>query len=204
MLKLNNISFGYTKELIINNFSLEIKKGERVAIQGRSGSGKSTILRIIAGLEKPRKGTIYLDDEIINDTPTFKRNIGYVFQDFSLFPHMKIKENILYGMNNKKSDSNKEFFNRLIKMFKIEELLHKYPHQISGGEQQRVAIARSLATKPKLLLLDESFSALDTELKDSVRTDVLNALKEFNITTILVTHDVDDASVLCNRTIILK
>lgn len=201
MLEIKDVSFGYTEDLVISNFSLTVKQGERVAIQGKSGSGKSTILRLISGLEEVKSGHIYLNGNEITNTPTYQRHIGYVFQNFALFPHMTVRKNIQYGIPTKEMEHTQIFMNHLIEMFNIGPLLDKYPHQISGGEQQRVAVARTLVTKPKVLLLDESFSALDTELKESVRRDVLLALDELNITTILVTHDIEDAQALCHRII---
>lgn len=204
MLEIRNLTFGYTKNLIIKDFSLVVKAGERVAIQGKSGSGKSTILRIISGLERVSKGSVWLDGQNMTNIPTFQRNIRYVFQSYALFPHMTVEKNIFYGLKHHERIAHKAFVDKVIQLFNIAHLLKSYPHQLSGGEQQRVAIARSLVTKPKVLLLDEPFSALDAELRASIRQDVLNALSEFNITTILVTHDIEDANAICQRVINLE
>ncbi|MGL4909910.1 MAG: ABC transporter ATP-binding protein [Cetobacterium sp.] len=201
MLKIENINFNYGNKNILKNFSLEIKQGERVALKGPSGCGKSTLLRIIAGLEKLESGNIFYDGENISKLLPYKRNFGYVFQDFALFPHLSVKENILFGVSNLKKSDQKILLEKFSKMLKIDSFLESYPHEISGGQKQRVAIARSLITSPKLILLDETFSALDENLKEQVRLDILKILKELRITTILVTHDNNDAKVLCEKII---
>ncbi len=198
MIELKNITFQYDKNSkVLKDFNLEVKKGEIVAIKGRSGKGKSTILRIIAGLEKPLSGEIIFDHEVINHIPTYKRSVGYVFQNHALFPHLTVRKNIEFGI---RDDSNKkQLVTEIAKKVEIEELLDRYPHEISGGQRQRVAIARSVIKKPKVLLLDEPFTALDEELKDSIRKDIYKILNKFHITTILVTHDVNDAKALNAR-----
>ncbi len=190
MLKLNNISFEYDKKTkILNDFNLEVFEGEIVSIKGKSGLGKSTILRLIAGLEKPNVGTIVLEGEDITKKPTHKRSIGYVFQNHALFPHLTVRKNIEYGLKTNK----KEQVAEIAKVVDIEGLLERYPHEISGGQKQRVAIARSLVTNPKILLMDEPFTGLDEELKNTVRKDIHKILTKLKITTILVTHDIQDA-----------
>ena len=201
MLKIDKISFSYGKQKILEKFSMDIKSGDRVALKGSSGSGKSTLLRIIAGLESPESGYIYFDDKDITMLPSYKRNFGYVFQDFALFPHLSVKDNILFGVSNLEKVEQNKLLESYSKMLKIEEIIKKYPHEISGGQKQRVAIARSLITSPKIILLDEVFSALDEELKEQVRIDILEILKNLKITTILVTHDGRDAEILCDKTI---
>ena len=202
MIELKNISFQYDKEtVVLNDFNLAVKKGEIIAIKGRSGQGKSTILRIIAGLENPITGEILFDGEKINNIPTSKRHVGYVFQNHALFPHLTVRKNIEFGIRHE--SDRKEHVLDIAKKVEIEELLDRYPHEISGGQRQRVAIARSVITKPKVLLLDEPFTALDEELKDTIRKDILRILQKFNITTILVTHDIEDAVALQARVVLL-
>ena len=202
MIKLNNVTFEYDKQTpVLKDFNLTVEKGEIVAIQGKSGLGKSTILRLIAGLEKVNNGKIYINDICINDVPTNKRQVGYVFQNHALFPHLTVGKNIQYGLFNKSSIERKQLVEEVSKKVNIFELLGRYPHEISGGQKQRVAIARSLVTKPKVLLLDEPFTGLDQELKSKIRTDIREILKTFNITTILVTHDIEDAKALGARII---
>lgn len=204
MLKLNNITFSYDYNVpILTDFSLQVDEGEILAIQGKSGSGKSTILRVIAGLEKVKSGNIILDGVNINDLEVSKRGVGYVFQNHALFPHLTIRQNIEFGISTLKKSYRQHLVNDVVKLLEIEPLLNRYPHEISGGQKQRVAIARSLVTKPKVLLLDEPFTALDQELKESVRLDIYHVLKEYQITTILVTHDINDAYALNARVITL-
>ncbi len=198
MLKLENIKFKYdnSNELILEGFNLELAEGETLAILGASGCGKSTILRIIAGLEIPQKGSVYINGVDVSKVPTEKRNVGFVFQEYALFPHMTVYDNINYGLNSK---GNKKKIEDVAKLVGISEYLKRYPHELSGGQRQRVALARSIAYQPNILLLDEPFSNLDTELKDQIRNDLKNILNKTNITTILVTHDKDDANVLADK-----
>lgn len=198
MLNLENITFKYgnSKDNVLENFSLSIEEGSTLAILGASGCGKSTILRIIAGLEKPQSGKVIIANNDMSNIPTEKRNVGFVFQEYALFPHMTVYNNINYGL---KKGNNKTQIEEVAQLVGIEELLHRYPHELSGGQRQRVALARSIAYKPNILLLDEPFSNLDTDLKDQIRNDLHNILAKTNITTILVTHDKDDAKVLANN-----
>ncbi len=200
MLKLKNIEFGYSKnELVLKDFSLEVREGETLALLGSSGCGKSTILRIIAGLETPHLGTVEINQVNITSTPTNKRDIGFVFQEYALFPHMSVEKNIGYGLHHHDKTKIKD----TAEMVGIADLLHRYPHELSGGQRQRVALARAICYSPKLLLLDEPFSNLDTELKDQIRIDLKKILSETGITTILVTHDEDDANTLADKIVSL-
>ncbi|KAF2956190.1 ABC transporter ATP-binding protein [Marinitoga sp. 38H-ov] len=199
-LYLEDIWFKYDKEYILKGIDFQIKKGETVAIVGESGSGKSTILRIIAGFEKPQKGIVRLEDKVLTSKKHFvlpeKRNIGFVFQDYALFPHMTVKENIEFAKKGKTQE--------MLKLVNLEGYENRYPYELSGGQQQRLALARTLATNPRLLLLDEPFSNLDEILKDKIRNDLKEILYEAGITTILVTHDRNDALALADRIIIIE
>ncbi len=201
MLKISNLNFGYDKEKVLNDFSLEIKPEEIVALKGKSGSGKSTVLRLIAGLEKPSSGSVHIEGVEMSNIDTYKRNVGYVFQDFALFPHLTIYKNIRFGISHLNVKEQKRLISEYADLFEISNLLKRYPHEISGGQKQRVAIARSLITKPKLLLLDEPMSALDVELKKTLRPFLRKVLKELEITAIIVTHDENDALEICDRMI---
>ncbi len=201
MLKIEKLNFKYGNKEVLKDFSMEVQEGSRVALRGASGCGKSTLLRLVAGLEKPNNGKISFEGKDITKLSPHKRDFGYVFQDFALFPHLSVKENILFGISGLKSEEKKILLKKYTEMLGIEALLENYPHEISGGQKQRVAIARTLITSPKIILLDEVFSALDEELKERVRLDILDVLKELKITTILVTHDNRDAEVLCDRVI---
>lgn len=198
MISLQNIDFKYdnSNELVLNNLSLDVEKGKILAIIGASGCGKSTILRIIAGLEKPQSGNVFINGKDVSNTPTENRNVGFMFQEYALFPHMTVYQNILFGL---KKDNGR--VKEIATIVGIEELLERYPHELSGGQRQRVALARSVAYEPSVLLLDEPFSNLDTELKDHIRIDLLKILKKLEITTILVTHDKEDAEVLADEVV---
>ncbi|WP_019154847.1 ATP-binding cassette domain-containing protein [Robertmurraya massiliosenegalensis] len=183
------------------SYELDVKlkvEDEIVILFGPSGSGKTTILNCIAGLVSPDSGTITLNDVPLfkskkESVPIQKRNIGYLFQDYALFPHMTAKKNILYGAKDK------EFVHELVEVLGIEHLMEKYPRQISGGEKQRVALARALATKPQLLLLDEPFSALDQEIRQECQDELLRLHEKWNIPVIMVTHDFQEAEKLAHR-----
>ncbi|MEC9485293.1 MAG: ABC transporter ATP-binding protein [Candidatus Izemoplasma sp.] len=197
MIQLKDITFSYDiKTPVLNDFNLTLKPGEIIAVQGKSGIGKSTVLRLIAGLETPDSGHIFLDGVCINDVPAHKREVGYVFQNNALFPHLTVEKNIAYGIYNLSRNEQQKRIQKIAKKLDIIELLKRYPHEISGGQKQRVAIARTLVTEPKVLLLDEPFSALDAELKSQIQFDIKRVLQSLHITTILVTHDINDALAL--------
>lgn len=201
MLKIEKINFKYGDKKVLNDFSMEVREGERVALKGSSGCGKSTLLKVIAGLEKPCSGKLFFDGKDVTTLSPHKREFGYVFQDFALFPHLSVKNNILFGISGYKSSERKVLLKKYTEMLHIDSLLDHYPNELSGGQKQRVAIARTLITSPKIILLDEVFSALDEGLKEKVRLEILEVLKELKITTILVTHDSRDAEVLCDKII---
>ena len=205
MVKLENINFSYdgTSD-ILHNFNLSVDKAEIVAIKGARGSGKSTILRLIAGLESQQTGNIFVNGNLINNLPTNKRNTGFVFQSLALFPHLTVRKNIEFGLHQKSKSERNALVDEIVNKIEISDILDRYPHQISGGQKQRVAIARSLIVKPSVLLMDEPFTALDEDLKDNVRQDIKRILNTFKITTILVTHDKKDATALGARIIELN
>jgi|TARA_Y100000816_G_C25955775_1_gene498697 iron(III) transport system ATP-binding protein len=201
-LKIKNLTFFHKKDLLVlNKINLNIDKGEYVSILGSSGSGKTTLLRVIAGLEKQDSGSIMMANEVISNesimTAPEKRNIGLVVQDKALFPHLNVIKNIMFGIRNQ---SNKQHIaNDIMKLFKIEKHKNKFPHELSGGEQQRVALARSLAPNPKLLLMDEPFDGLDEELKSELHNEVQKIVKLKEITVIMVTHDHNEAKLLSDK-----
>ena len=202
ILKIQNLSHSYDdNQLSLKKINLLVNKGERLSIQGPSGSGKSTLLRLIAGLEEPHEGQIFINEEEVSSpgfsVPPEKRQIGMVVQDKALFPHLSIYENICFGI--KKNTDKEQIALDLLNLFKIEELKNKFPHQISGGEKQRVALARSMAPNPNFIMLDEAFSALDSDLKVSIYDEVLEIFQGKNITVILVTHDAEEAKILSTR-----
>ena len=202
ILKIQNLSHSYDDDqLSLKKINLLVNKGERLSIQGPSGCGKSTLLRLIAGLEEPNEGQIFINEEEVSSpgfsVPPEKRQIGMVVQDKALFPHLSIYENICFGI--KKNTDKEQIVLDLLNLFKIEELKNKFPHQISGGEKQRVALARSMAPNPNFIMLDEAFSALDSDLKVSIYDEVLEIFQGKNITVILVTHDAEEAKILSTR-----
>lgn len=199
--KLINLCKSFNKIKVLNNMNLDIKEGEIVSLLGPSGCGKSTTLKLIAGILHPDCGDILLNNESVLDIPIGKRDTVIVFQDYLLFPHMTLYENIEFGLKMKKINRNirKSKVNELINLVKLKGYENKYPNELSGGQQQRVAIARSLAINPKVLLLDEPFSNLDINLRNEMREFVLGLQKHLKITTILVTHDKEEALMMSDR-----
>ena len=206
ILKIENLSLSYKDQEVLKNINLSLDLGERVSILGESGSGKSSLLRCIAGFENINNGKISLKNEIVSSEtfllPTEKRGVGMVVQEKALFPHLTVKKNILFGIE---SNSNKnEIDSELAELFKIEKLLDKLPGQISGGEQQRVAFARSLAPSPSLLMLDEPFSALDDKLKQELYYELDKIFEKQELSILLVTHDREEAQILTSRSLKLS
>jgi len=202
---IKDICFKYDKngDYVLKGFNLTAEKGSIVAILGESGCGKSTILRIIAGLEDPEKGTIHIDDKtFLDDTTNIrveKRGIGMVFQDYALFPHLTVEHNISFGLFNKTKEEKNGIVSNMLDIIRMSEYRRKYPHELSGGQQQRIAIARALAPSPSILLMDEPFSNLDANLKDNIRTDIKEMLLKLNMTAIFVTHDEKDAKQIADQ-----
>ena len=207
ILEIQDVSHSYDgNETTLKNINLAVNEGEKVSILGPSGSGKSTLLRLIAGLEKPQSGTIALRGKIVSSIDHMaapeKRNVGLVVQEKALFPHLTVGKNIGFGI--RKNQERSKIISELLSLFKIEQLSNKYPHEISGGEQQRVALARSMAPDPELLMLDEPFSALDKELKEELYAELNQIFKERKQTIVLVTHDLDEAKILSEKQINLE
>ena len=207
ILEIKDVSHSYDEnETTLDNINLAVNEGEKVSILGPSGSGKSTLLRLIAGLEKPQSGSISIKGEIVSTKDLViapeKRNLGLVVQEKALFPHLTVSENIAFGIK-KKRDKNKIVLD-LLTLFKIDHLSKKYPHEISGGEQQRTALARSMAPSPELLMLDEPFSALDQNLKEDLYSELNQIFNERKQTILLVSHDIKEAEALSERQINIK
>ena len=183
------------------NINLQIKQGEFVALTGLSGSGKTTLLRILAGLEEAN-GTVNINNNFwLNDKfclPSQKREIGFVFQDYALFPNFSVLDNLLYVKKDK------ELANYLLKMTELEELKNRFPQTLSGGQKQRVSLCRALMNRPKILLMDEPLSALDSEMRTKLQNEILTLHKEFNTTTIMVSHDPSEIYRLANRVVTLN
>lgn len=205
-LKISNVSKVFEKNVALNNVNLDIQAGEFICLLGPSGCGKSTLLRIIAGLERPSEGKVYIGDRDVTNLPPSRRNFGIMFQSYALFPNLSAFENVAYGLRNKKMKTRdiEERVNRLFDMIKLSGAKNRLPSQMSGGEQQRVALARALATEPDFLLLDEPLSALDAKVRISLRKEICNIQKELKLTTIMVTHDQDEALTMADRIIVMN
>ena len=198
-LEVKNLVKSYNNsEIVINNLSFSVEQGQLISFVGESGSGKSTFLKCLSGLEIPNSGVISLNGQIINGDNIFvkpqNRKIGYVFQDYPLFPHLNVKENICFNLN----DRYLKNFTKIIDLTNLKSLVERYPHEISGGEQQRACIARSIIREPDLLLLDEPFSNLDASIKFSIRDEICKIVRDSKVTTILVTHDILQAKRLAD------
>jgi len=204
MLQLKNISKSFDGKEVIKNINLEINKGEIVSILGPSGCGKTTLLNIILGLTEVDTGSIVYDGNDLTDVSMEDRGFNIVFQDYALFPNLNAYKNITYGLKNKPNISSKEEVNDLIKLLALEEHLDKKIDQLSGGQKQRVALARTMVMKPKVLLLDEPLSALDGVIKESIKDRIKTIAKQYNLTTIIVTHDPEEALTLSDRVLIIN
>lgn len=190
----------------VDNISLEIKPGEFFTLLGPSGCGKTTLLRMIAGFNDINEGDIFLGDERINDVPAYKRNIGMVFQNYAIFPHLSVWENVAYGLKARKIPK-AEIQKRVqeaMETTKIEMHAQKQPSQLSGGQQQRVALARAIVIRPQLLLMDEPLSNLDAKLRIEMRTSIRNLQKDLGITTVYVTHDQEEALAISDRIAVMN
>ena len=205
ILEIEGLSKSYDGNInALDNCNFSLEKGEICAIVGESGSGKTTLLRLIAGLERPNNGCIKINGKLVSDdkqiTPPQKRQIGMVFQDYALFPHMSVEENIRFGLKN----ASKNQIHDLLNLIKMNSYAKSYPSELSGGQEQRVAIARTLVLKPNLLLLDEPFSNLDIGLKSELRKEIQSIVKELTTSLIFITHDLYDAIEIADKIVFLK
>ena len=207
ILEIFELNHSFDKEVyVLDNINLIVKSGEILSILGPSGCGKTTLLRIIAGLEKQTNGIIKINNKIVSDQSCFilpeKRNLGLIVQERSLFPHLTNYENILFGIKN--LDDKNKIARDYLELFKIDHLKDKYPHEISGGEQQRIALARSLAPSPALLLMDEPFNALDEKLKIEMYAEIKKIFRQKNITVIMVSHDNEEVRFFSDKLITIE
>lgn len=204
MLKLNHIKKSFDGVTILKDINLEIEDGEIVSILGPSGCGKTTLLNLILGITEADQGEIIFNGEDLTNVPMEKRGFNIVFQDYALFPNLNVYQNITYGLRNKPEISSKEEVEDFIRLLGLEEHLDKRIDQLSGGQKQRVALARTMVMKPKILLLDEPLSALDGVIKESIKERIKTIAKEFQLTTIIVTHDPEEALTLSDRVMIVN
>ncbi len=203
MLKIDQLSKHFKSKKVLEEVSLHIRHGEIVSILGRSGSGKSTLLNLIAGFERPDGGSIVLEGELLSGAGRFKdpseRSIGFVFQNYALFPHLTVAENIAFGISRLSRSERSGRVEKLLRLIGLGGYEAKYPDTLSGGEQQRVALARVLATEPSVILLDEPFSNVDTVLKTSIRDELIAILRSSDATAVFVTHDPHEAMAISDR-----
>lgn len=204
MLELKKIRKSYDGIEVLKNINLEINKGEIVSILGPSGCGKTTLLNLILGLTNVSEGRIIFDGEDITQMPMEKRGFNIVFQDYALFPNLNVYENIVYGLKNKPNISTTKEVQDLINLLGLGKHLNKQIEELSGGQKQRTALARTLVMKPKILLLDEPLSALDGVIKESIKQKIKEIARDFKLTTIIVTHDPEEALTLSDKVLIVN
>ena len=211
-LEIENVCFSYNQNKTINNISLSVEEGSFTTLLGPSGCGKTTLLKLLSGFLTPQEGNIFINNINQNELETSQREIGIVFQDYALFPHFTVKENLLYGLKIKKEKvPAKEFqkkaealIQQSARLLGLVGLLDRFPHELSGGQQQRVALGRALILKPKILLMDEPLSSLDAKLRNQVRDELKEIQKDFGITTIYVTHDQEEALYLSDKIAVMN
>ncbi len=203
---LKGTSKSYGRSPVLVGLDLEVPDSSVVAVLGRSGSGKTTLLRLIAGFERPNEGAIAIDGEVVDSAERFvppeRRRVGYVAQEGNLFPHLTVEKNVAFGLSRAERAASRA--TELLELVGLAELARRYPHQLSGGQQQRVALARALAPRPRVMLLDEPFSSLDAGLRASLRSEVVQLLRAQRTTTVLVTHDQEEALSVADLVAVLE
>ena len=204
-LELSQITKTFDQFVALDKITMSIKKGEFICILGPSGCGKTTLLRVIAGLEQQNEGRIFLQGKDVSQEPVSKRNLGIVFQSYALFPNISVIGNVMYGIKNGFSGSQrKEHARQMLELVGLSDQSEKFPAQLSGGQQQRVALARALAPKPELLLLDEPLSALDARVRLRLRKEIRKIQETLGVTTVMVTHDQEEALTMADRVAVIK
>ena len=206
-LEIRNITRRYGGRAVVDDVSLTVMPGQVTCLLGPSGCGKSTTLRAIAGVEMQDAGEIYIDGKLVCDTvfrvPPERRSVGMMFQDFALFPHLSVAENVAFGLNGTRAEKSRRV-GELLERVGLARYAEVYPHQLSGGEQQRVALARALAPRPRIMLMDEPFSGLDNRLRDEIRDETLSVLKEEGTAVLLVTHEPDEAMRMADEIALMR
>lgn len=204
MLELEHIQKSFDGVPVLKDISIRVGDGEIVSILGPSGCGKTTLLNLILGIAEADGGTIRYNGEDLTHTAMEKRGFNIVFQDYALFPNLNVRQNITYGLKNKPGISSREEVEEMIDLLGLREHLEKRIDQLSGGQKQRVALARTMVMKPRILLLDEPLSALDGVIKESIKERIKTIAREFHLTTIIVTHDPEEALTLSDRVLIIN
>lgn len=206
LLQLRDLNFRYGVKPVLNDLWLDVEEGEFISLLGPSGCGKTTVLLLIAGFERPESGVIEVGGEVLNDIPAHRRNMGMVFQNYALFPHLSIIDNVAYGLRQRKINRAQayEAAEAALNLVQLHGMANRYPRQLSGGQQQRVALARAIVIKPRLLLLDESLSALDRKLRMEMQVELRKIQREVGITTLFVTHDQEEALTLSDRVALMR
>ena len=206
-LAFEGVSHAYGKLAAVNNVTLTVDDGELVCLLGPSGCGKTTLLRLAAGLEALQQGRILINGQVMadgrRDVPPEERSIGLVFQDFALFPHLNVRDNVTFGLRGINRPTRQKCAQSALKQVAMEDYAEAFPHMLSGGQQQRVALARALAPQPQLMLLDEPFSGLDVQLRQEVRDQALHVLKASGTATVMVTHDPEEAMFMADRIVLM-
>ena len=205
-INIENVIKRFGKDTIIDGLSLNIKEGEFFTLLGPSGCGKTTLLRMIIGFNSIEGGEIKLDEKLINHIPTNKRNMGMVFQNYAIFPHMSVKDNVAFGLKRKKMSKQEidEKVDEILKIVKIDHLRDRMPAKLSGGQQQRVALARAIVIHPEVLLMDEPLSNLDAKLRVEMRNAIKRIQQQIGITTVYVTHDQEEALAVSDRIAVMN
>ena len=204
MLEIKNIVKSYNDFMVLDDISIQIQDSEIVSILGPSGSGKTTLLNLILGITNPDSGSIIFNNNDITKVPMQERGFNIVFQDYALFPNLNAYQNITYGLKNKPDISTKEEVDALIDLLELRDHLNKKIDNLSGGQKQRVALARTMVMKPKILLLDEPLSALDGVIKESIKEKIVTIAKDYKLTTIIVTHDPEEALTISDKVLIIN
>ncbi|MCK5856324.1 MAG: ABC transporter ATP-binding protein [Bacteroidales bacterium] len=209
MIQLKEISFSYNDKPLIRGLNLQFEVGKLTCLLGSSGCGKSTILRLIAGLEVPSTGAVYIDNKLVakdrkNITMVSKRSIGFIFQELALWPHMTAYQNVAFGLQEQKKTDVKEKVLEILAFFGLSEYIDNYPNEMSGGQKQLLAIARSLVLQPKVLLMDEPLSNLDVKLKHKILGYIKKLKNEFDLTIVYVTHDHKEAFAIADQVVLMN
>jgi len=209
MINLKNIALAYNGKVVLRDLNLKVKGNQLTCLLGSSGSGKTSILRLIAGLETPENGTITIDDIIVSANrkalvPPHRRNLGFIFQDLALWPHFTVYKNIAFGLQERSKKKVKNTIFEMLDFFNLSEHADKYPHQLSGGQKQLVAISRALVLKPKILLMDEPLANLDVKLKRKILDHIVNLCKSFDLTILYVTHDHKEAFAIADEIVVMN